>query len=131
MGMVSRIVSALGPGGRFVHAGADEGQQFFFGGGGAGNERGEDHGQFAGVGVGRADGGAELHGGVGGQGVFDDLGVDVVAAADDEVFGAAAQVQALLVVDEAQVAGGEPAVGREGFGVVGSHPESRRTGWGF
>jgi hypothetical protein len=57
-------------------------------------ERGKRHGQFTRIGIGRTHGGAQLHGGVGAQGVFDHFGVDVVAAADDQVFGTARQVQA-------------------------------------
>ena len=50
--------------------------------------------QLAGIGIRRADRRAQLHRGVRGKCVFNHLGVDVVAAADDQVLGAAGQVQA-------------------------------------
>ena len=96
-----------------------EGQQFGLGGRGAGQQRGKGHRQFARVGVGRAHGGAQVHGRVRAQRVLDHLGVDVVAAADDQVLGAAGQVQPPERVAKAQVAGDQPAVGGERLGRLG------------
>ena len=65
---------------------------------------------LAGVRVGAADrrGRGDLR--VGEQRVLDDRGVDVVAAADDQVLGPAGQVDEAVLVDAGEVAGVEPAV---------------------
>jgi hypothetical protein len=49
-------------------------------------------------------------GGVAEQSFLDDPGVDVVAAADDEVLGAAGEVDEAVGVDAAEVPGVQPAV---------------------
>ena len=67
-------------------------------------------GYLTGVRVGSADGRGRGDLGVGEQRVFDDGGVDVVAAADDEVLGAAGQVHEAVGVDPGEVAGVQPAL---------------------
>ena len=57
--------------------------------------------------------------------VFDGLRIDVVAAADDQVFRAAGEVEPTLIVEPAQIAGREPAVAGKGLGRVGRVEESR------
>jgi hypothetical protein len=47
---------------------------------------------------------------MGEQGVLDHGGVDVVAAADDQVFGASREMDEAVVVDPRQIAGVQPAV---------------------
>src|SRR5712664_109049 len=50
--------------------------------------------------------------------LFDDHGIDVVAAADDEILGAAGQPDIALRVEPAEVAGIEPAVGQHRAAVM-------------
>ena len=68
------------------------------------------HRDLAGVPVGAAHGRGGADGGVGQQRVLDHPGVDVVAAADDQVLGPPGQVHEAAVVHLAQVAGVQPAV---------------------
>ena len=68
------------------------------------------HRDLAGVPVGAADGRGGGDAGVAQQRVLDDPGVDVVAAADDQVLGPAGQGHEAAVVDAAEVAGVQPAV---------------------
>ena len=68
------------------------------------------HGNLAGVPVGASDGRGGADRGVAQQRVLDDPGVDVVAAADDEVLGPADQVHEAVGVHAAEVAGIQPAV---------------------
>ena len=86
----------LRPGRRFVDALRGEGEQLVLGGRMRRHERGEGHRQLARIRIGRADRRAQLHRRMRGQRVLDDLGVDVVAAADDQVLGAAGEVQPAL-----------------------------------
>ena len=65
---------------------------------------------LAGVPVRAADGHGGADRGVAQQPVLDDPGVDVVAAADDQVLGPAGQVDEAAGVDAAEVAGVQPAV---------------------
>ena len=76
----------------------------------AGGEGDVGDGHLAGVDVGPADrrGRGDLR--VGEQRVLDDRGVDVVAAADDQVLGPAGEADEAVLVDAAEVAGVEPAV---------------------
>ena len=115
----------LGLGGSLVHSLGGEGEQFGLAHLRAGAQRGKDHRQLARVGIRRADGGGQLHGGVRANRVLDRLGVDVVAAADDQVLGAAAQVEALVAIQVADVACDQPAVGCEGLGGVGRIQKTR------
>ena len=78
--------------------------------GGARGEHDVGDGDLAGVPVRAADGRGGADRGVREQGVLDHRGVDVVAAADDEVLGPAGQVDVAVGVDRAEVAGVEPAV---------------------
>ena len=66
-----------------------------------------------------ADGRGGGDGGVAQQRVLDDPGVDVVAAADDEVLGPAGEVDEPAGVDAAEVAGVQPAVPDD---AVPAHP---------
>ena len=68
------------------------------------------HRDLAGVPVGAAHGRRGADGGVAQQRVLDHPGVDVVAAADDQVLGPPGQVHEAAVVDLAEVAGVQPAV---------------------
>ena len=86
------------------------------------------HRDLAGVPVGAADG----HGGADARGerssaVLDDPGVDVVAAADDEVLGPAGEVDEAAGVDAAEVAGVQPAVTDD---AVPAHPGAAESGVG-
>ena len=103
----------FGFGGAFVHTLGCESKQLGFGHLAAGFERGKGHRHLARVGVWRTDCRTQGHRWVCTQGVFNHFGVDVVAAADDQVFGAARQVQAALRVDETHITRDEPTVGRE------------------
>ena len=53
------------------------------------------------------------------QGVFDEAGLDVVAAADDEVFLATTDAQVAVGIQATQVTGDEEAIGQEGALVLG------------
>ena len=75
----------------------------------AGLERDVGHRQFAGMQVGLADRGGERHRRMLLQRLLDHRRVDVVAAADDQVLGAAGQVEVAVLVQVAEVAGVEPA----------------------
>ena len=108
----------LGPRRGFVDPRGGERQQFCLGHHRARHQQRKDHGQLARIRVGRAHGGAQLHRRVRAQRVFNHLGVDVVATADDQVLGSPAQVQAPFGVQPAQVPRGQPAVGSEGLGGV-------------
>src|SRR5690606_9339940 len=66
-------------------------------------------GQFAREGVGLADGGGGGDLGVGQQRVLDLGGVDIVAAADDQILGAPGDPQIAVGVHPAQVAGAQEA----------------------
>ena len=59
--------------------------------------------------------------------VLDDPGVDVVAAADDQVLGPAGEVDEAVGVDAAEVAGVQPAVTDDAFP---AHPGTAETGVG-
>src|SRR5580704_698311 len=65
--------------------------------------------------VGAAYGRRRGDGGMGQQRVLDHLGVDVVAAADDQVLGPTGQVDEAAGVDLAQVAGVQPAAADGGL----------------
>src|SRR3546814_20402040 len=80
-----------------------------------------------GIGVRRADGGAQVYRRVRGECVFDGLGIDVVAAADNQVLGAALQMQPAFGIHEAHVATDQPAVFREGAGGVGGVQKTGRS----
>ena len=60
--------------------------------------------------VGSADRRCAGHVRVGEEGVLDDCGVDVVAASDDQVFGATGELDDSVLIDLSEVAGVEPAV---------------------
>ena len=77
---------------------------------GAGPQRDVAHRQFAGIGVGHADRGGQRHRGMRRHRVLDHQRVDVVAAADDQVLGAAGDVEPAAVVGVAEVAAVEHAV---------------------
>src|SRR5208283_3046424 len=82
---------------------------------------------LAGVPVGAADGHGGADRGVAQQRVLDDPGVDVVAAADDEVLGPAGEVDEAAGVDAAEVAGVQPAVPDD---AVPAHPGAAEGGVG-
>ncbi len=100
----------LGGGGLLRHVVAGPGTQLLGGRGGSGGEGDEGDGHLAGVDVRSAHGLGAGDRGVGQQGVLDDGGVDVVAAADDEVLRPADEVDEAVVVDLGQVPGVQPTV---------------------
>src|SRR5215472_8273306 len=103
-------VDPLGAGGGLADGGAGPGQQFRLVelGGVGGDDVGDR--DLAGVPVGAPYGRRRGDGGVSEQSFLDDPGVDVVAAADDEVLGAAGEVDEAVAVDAAEVASVQPAV---------------------
>ena len=120
-------VDALGPGGGLADGGVGPGQQFgLLEPAGAGRDDVSDR-DLAGVPVGAPDcrGGADR--GMAQQPVLDDPGVDVVAAADDEVLGPPGQVHEAAGVDHAEVAGVQPAVSHD---VVPAYPGTAGNGVG-
>ena len=85
------------------------------------------HRDLAGVPVGASDGRGGADGGVAQQRVLDHPGVDVVAAADDQVLGPAGEVHEAAGVDAAEVAGVQPAVTD---GAVPADPGAAEAGVG-
>ena len=85
------------------------------------------HRDLAGVPVGAADGRGAADAGVTQQRLLDDPGVDVVAAADDQVLGPAGEVDEAVGVDAAEVAGVQPAVPDD---AVPAHPGAAEAGVG-
>ena len=70
--------------------------------------------QFAGEGIGLADGARHGHGRMAGKGLFDLGGVDIVTAANDQVLGAARDPQVAIGVNAAQVASAQvDVIGKE------------------
>ena len=120
-------MDVLGPGGGLVDGGAGPRQQFrLVEPAGAGGDDVGDR-DLAGVPVGAADGHCAADAGVGQQRLLDDPGVDVVAAADDEVLGPAGEVDEPAGVDAAEVAGVQPAVTDD---AVPAHPGTAEIGVG-
>ena len=95
-----------------------EGQQLGFGRAGAGLELHVGDRHLAGMRVGPADRGGDLHGRMPVQRLFDARRIDVVAAADDQLLLAAGQPEVAVRVLAAEVAGVQPAPA-----VAGIEPE--------
>ena len=79
---------------------------------GAGLELHEGHRHLAGVAVGQADRRGDLDRGMAHQRLLDDDRVDVVAAADDQVLRAPGEPEVAVLVEPAEIARVEPAVGQ-------------------
>ena len=74
--------------------------------------------KFAGIFVRLADSSGELDGRMLIGRLFDDCGIDIVAAANDQILHPAGDPQIAVRIDAAEIAGPEPAVGRERAGTV-------------
>ena len=98
---------------------AGEGAEIGFGGGGAGAEDDEGVRGLAPLLVGQADDGGLLDGGVAEERGLDLDGGDVLAAADDDVLHAIADLDVAVGVDDGGVAAVEEAAGEGGGGGVG------------
>ena len=96
--------SALGNG---VGGEVDE---LLFGGSGAGLELDIGDRQFSGVGIGAADGCDQSYCRMLAEGLLDDLGVDVVATADDQLFLATGKPKVAIGILPPEIAGVEPAL---------------------
>ena len=74
--------------------------------------------KFAGKSVRPADGGGELDGRVLVGGLFDDGGIDIVAATNDQILQPAGDPKKTVPIDATQIAGPEPAVSGKRAGTV-------------
>src|SRR5580704_9010992 len=120
-------VDVLGPGGGLADGGAGPGEQFGLVEPARGGRDDVGHRDLAGVAVGASDGRGGADGGVPQQRFLDRPGVDVVAAADNEVLGPAGEVHEAVGVDAAEVAGVQPA-GTDG--AVLADPRAAEAGVG-
>jgi hypothetical protein len=91
-----------------------ETQQLFTRGRGAGFEHHHHQGAFVPLGVEGRNGGSFVHRRVAHEGVFQLDRADPLAARLDHVLGAVGDVHVAVGVNGGHIAGGEPAIGREG-----------------
>ena len=104
------------------------GEQFLFGGVGAGAEHDERFDGLTPLGVGHTDDGGFGDGGVLDEGVFDLDRRDVLAAGDDDVLLAVGDGEVAVVVDPPAVTGVEPSVADDLGGVCGLLPVAAEDG---